>query len=133
MLAALTGLLLLQLLGEVLSRWFQWPVPGPVVGMALALLLLRWRPALLAQLRVAAQGLLAHLSLLFVPAGVGVMLHVRRLGDEALAIGTALVLSTLVSMAVTALVATWLMRWTGRNGPPEPNAPPDASPEDAAP
>lgn len=127
MLAALTGLLLLQLVGEVLSRWLHWPVPGPVVGMALALLLVRWRPALLAQLRVAAQGLLAHLSLLFVPAGVGVMLHVRRLGDEALAIGTALVLSTLISMAVAALVATWLMRCMGLKPPPAPPPSPDLS------
>jgi holin-like protein len=111
MLPALTGLLLLQLVGEVLARWFQWPVPGPVVGMALALLALRLVPGLLARFRSTAQGLLSHLSLLFVPAGVGVMLHLRRLGDEALAIGVALVLSTLISMAVTALVATWLMRW----------------------
>lgn len=124
MLPALTALLLLQLVGEVLARWFQWPVPGPVVGMALALLGLRLYPAGLAQLRPTAQGLLAHLSLLFVPAGVGVMLHLRRLGDEALAIGVALVLSTWISMAVTAWVSSWLMRWAPPPQPPQPSQPP---------
>jgi holin-like protein len=123
MLPALTALLLLQLVGEVLARWFQWPVPGPVVGMALALLGLRLYPGGLAKLRPTAQGLLGHLSLLFVPAGVGVMLHLRRLGDEALAIGVALVLSTWISMAVTAWVATWLMRWAA-----PPTSPPSPSP-----
>ncbi len=114
MLSALTLLLLSQLVGEVLVRSLHLPVPGPVLGMACVLLALRLRPGLLAQLRPTAQGLLSHLSLLFVPAGVGVMLHLRRLGDEALAIGVSLVVSTWVGMAVTAWVATALMRWQRR-------------------
>jgi holin-like protein len=118
MLSGLTLLLLCQLLGEVIVRWLVLPVPGPVLGMVCVLLALHLRPALLGQLRPPAQGLLAHLSLLFVPAGVGVMLHLRRLGDEALAIGVALVVSTWVGMAVTALVATALMRLSRRQGPP---------------
>lgn len=118
MLGALTALLLAQLLGEALVRWLSLPVPGPVVGMVCVLLALRLRPALLGLLQATAQGLLAHLSLLFVPAGVGVMLHLQRLGDEALAIGVALVVSTWVTMAVAALVATWLMRRTGAGEPP---------------
>ncbi len=114
MLGALTALLLAQLLGEALVRWLALPVPGPVLGMVCVLVAFRVNPAWWARLQPTAQGLLAHLSLLFVPAGVGVMLHLRRLGDEALAIGVALVVSTWVCMAVTAWVTTWLMRWVGQ-------------------
>jgi holin-like protein len=61
-------------------------------------------------LKPTAQTLLQHLSLLFVPAGVGVMLHLQRLGDEALAIGVALVLSTWVGLASAALTMAWLIQ-----------------------
>ena len=67
-------------------------------------------PAWLAALKPTAATLLQHLSLLFVPAGVGVMLHLQRLGNEALAIGVALVLSTLVGLASAALTMAWLMK-----------------------
>lgn len=110
MLNALAALLSLQLLGEAVVRWLAWPVPGPVLGMALLLLALLLRPVWLQALRDTAKGLLQHLSLLFVPAGVGVMLHLQRLGDEAWAIGVALVLSTWIGMATAALTTDWLLR-----------------------
>jgi holin-like protein len=110
MIPALSILLVFQLLGESLVRTLAVPVPGPVVGMALLLLTLVLRPTLLEAIKPTAQTLLQHLSLLFVPAGVGVMLHLQRLGDEALAIGVALVLSTLVGLASAALTMAWLMK-----------------------
>lgn len=112
MIAALATLLVFQLLGEAIVRTWALPVPGPVLGLALLLPLLAWRPAVLSLVRPTAQTLLQHLSLLFVPAGVGVMLHLQRLGEEALAIGVALVLSTWIGLLVTALTLQWLMRWT---------------------
>ena len=118
MLNALAALLCLQLLGEATVRWLGLPVPGPVLGMALLIVALALRPAWLTALKTTANGLLQHLSLLFVPAGVGVMLHLQRLGEEAWAIGVALVLSTWIGMAVSALTMVWLMR-----GDPPPSAP----------
>ena len=113
MIPALAALLVFQLIGEALVRTLGVPVPGPVVGMALLLATLVMRPSLLGALKPTAQTLLQHLSLLFVPAGVGVMLHLQRLGDEALAIGVALVLSTWIGMGVAALVMLGLMRLAG--------------------
>ena len=114
MIPALAALLVCQLVGEALVRALAAPVPGPVVGpvvgMALLLIVLVLRPALLGALKPTAQTLLQHLSLLFVPAGVGVMLHLQRLGDEALAIGVALVLSTWIGLASAALTMAWLMK-----------------------
>ncbi|MCU0931478.1 MAG: CidA/LrgA family protein [Serpentinimonas sp.] len=123
MLNALTLLLLLQLLGEALVVSLGLPVPGPVLGMALMLALLGLRPKLLDLLKPTTTGLLQHLSLMFVPAGVGVMVHLQRLGDEALAIGVALVVSTLVGMASAAWAMLWLMRFAAPE--PQPAAPKD--------
>ena len=104
MLNAITLLLLFQLVGEMISRYFDLPVPGPVVGMGLLLATLALRGGPSVQLQQTANGLLQHLSLLFVPAGVGVMIHFRRIQSEWLPIVGALVCSTLLTIAVTALI-----------------------------
>ena len=120
MIPALAALLVFQLIGETLVRTLGLPMPGPVVGMAFLLLTLIIRPSLLAAIKPTSQTLLQHFSLLFVPAGVGVMLHLQRLGDEALAIGVALVISTWVGLASAALTMAWFMR---RMAAPEKDAP----------
>ena len=90
-----------------------------LIAALVLLLVLVMRPAWLAALEPTAQNLLQHLSLLFVPAGVGGVLHLQRLGDEALAIGVALVLSTLIGLASAALTMAWLMK---RVAPPTDGA-----------
>jgi holin-like protein len=97
-------LLLFQLAGEAIALLFALPIPGPVIGMGLLFATLAWRGGPSPELRNTAQNLLQHLSLLFVPAGVGVMLHLQRMADEWLPIVVALVVSTFVTIAVTALV-----------------------------
>ena len=112
MLKAITLLLLFQLAVEAISLLLKLPIPGPVIGMALlfAVLALRGGPGI--ELRETAQQLLQHLSLLFVPAGVGVMLHWQRMADEWLPIVVSLVASTFVTIAVTA----WVLRALIRHG-----------------
>lgn len=115
MIGALTLLLVFQLVGEVLARALNLPVPGPVIGMALMFVALIVRGGPGEPLRRTANGLLQHLSLLFVPAGTGIMLHFGRLGDEWLPLTVALVASTLLSIAVSALLLQALTR-RSRNG-----------------
>lgn len=110
MLSALTVLLVYQLIGEVIARFFALPVPGPVIGMGLLFATLAARGAVSIDLRNTANGLLQHLSLLFVPAGTGVMLHFSRLADEWLALLASLLVSTAVTIAVSALLLRALMR-----------------------
>jgi holin-like protein len=104
MLAAITVLLVYQLAGEVIVQAAGLPVPGPVVGMLLLFLTLVLRGGAPHWLSGTAQTLLSHLSLLFVPAGVGVMLHFHRLEAEWLPISVALVASTVITIGVAALV-----------------------------
>ncbi len=110
MLKAITLLLLFQLIGETIVMLFRLPVPGPVIGMALLFGVLVLRDGASTELRNTAQSLLQHLSLLFVPAGVGVMLHFQRIADEWLPILIALPVSTFATIAVTALVLRGLQR-----------------------
>jgi holin-like protein len=94
-----------QLAGEVLAQALRLPVPGPVVGMALLLAALQLRPPG-EGLRAFSSGLLSHLSLLFVPAGVGIVLHAPRLAAE----WPALVASLVLSAAATLVVTGWLVQ-----------------------
>ena len=86
MIAALAVLLTFQLLGEAIAQVSHLPVPGPVIGMVLLFLALQWHSALPESLRTTAQTLLSHLSLLFVPAGVGVIQYGALLAKEWLAL-----------------------------------------------
>ncbi|MFO1303691.1 MAG: CidA/LrgA family protein [Burkholderiales bacterium] len=110
LLAGFTWLLLFQCAGEALAYFTGIPVPGPVLGMALLLaaLLVRGRASEL--LNVTADGLARHLSLLFVPAGAGVMLHVTQIEAEWVPIVAALAISTVLALAATAFAFQWLVR-----------------------
>ena len=102
--AALATLVLFQLVGEVISRAAGLPVPGPVLGFVLLAAALLASPGLRRAVSPTANTLLSHLSLLFVPASVGVVQLLPRLRAEALPITVAVLVSTWAGMAVTALV-----------------------------
>jgi len=110
MLSAFTIILSCQLAGELVTRFFALPVPGPVAGMVLLFALLAIKGSVPVDVGVVADALLKNLALLFVPAGVGVMAHLGLLGQDWLPISVALVGSTLATIAVTALVMSRLAR-----------------------
>ncbi len=127
MLLSLGLILLCQLVGEAISRVTAIPIPGPVIGLLLCVLLLvvRDRVGRMAPLELrdgtfekTGHGILAHLSMLFIPAGVGVVQRLDVLAGNAVAIGFAIVISTALGLAVTALVftavATHAQRFIGR-------------------
>jgi len=105
-------LLLCQSAGEVLVRLAHLPLPGPVLGMLMMAGLLAWSPVR-APVAAAADALLEHLSLLFVPVGVGVITHLALLSQFGARILAALVLSTWVGLAAAALVFRALQRPAG--------------------
>jgi holin-like protein len=120
LLVPLAVLLGCQLVGEALVRLAGLPVPGPVLGMILLFAALSIRGAVPADLARVANGLLAHLSLLFVPAGVGVILHLARIEVEWPAIIVALVVSTWLTLAVGAGTMRLVSRLA--NVPDEPES-----------
>lgn len=102
-LKGLTLLLLCQSAGEALARLFGLPLPGPVLGLLLMAALLQWAPVR-GPVEAAATPLLQHLSLLFVPVGVGVVAHLGLITQYGARMALALLLSTWIGLAVTALV-----------------------------
>jgi len=120
MIGGLATLLLFQLLGEVIVITLRLPVPGPVVGMLLLFLALVWRGRVPQDLESTAQGLLNNLALMFVPAGTGIVAYLTLLLQEWLPITVALIGSTVLTIAVTALTLQTVIRWRpgaeGRKG-----------------
>ncbi|MFJ4289258.1 CidA/LrgA family protein [Cupriavidus sp. NPDC089707] len=110
MLQTFAILLVFQSVGEVISYALRLPVPGPVLGMILLFGWLVFDDRLLPIIQGTTSELLKHLSLLFVPAGVGIMVHANRIEGEWMPILVALVISTWLAIATTAVVTRMLMR-----------------------
>ncbi len=102
-------LLVLQSAGELLAHALRLPFPGPVVGLVLLLGALNFE-RVRTPVAACADFLLAHLSLLFVPVGVGVMTHLGLLGEYGGRLLVVIALSTWIGLAVTALVLRALMK-----------------------
>ncbi|MCJ2015343.1 CidA/LrgA family protein [Methylobacterium sp. J-076] len=132
MIASLALILLAQLAGEAIARGFGLPVPGPVIGMGLMLGFLLLRDAERSPLRRLlppplvdgslegiAKGLLANLSLMFVPAGVGVVGRLDLLKTQGATLAIILLVSTAVSLLTTVFVfrgVSALVDRVGRKG-----------------
>ena len=120
MIGSLTALLAFQLAGEVLARALSLPLPGPVIGMALMFLMLVAVPSLAERIAPVARGLLAHLSLLFVPAGVGVVGHLDLLAADGVALAAAILGSTVAAIVTGVAVFRLVARLTGAGDGAEP-------------
>lgn len=126
MIVSLTLILTAQLLGEALMRGLGLPVPGPVIGMALLLgffvirdraprIARRVMPPSLVDGRLEATGktLLANLSLMFVPAGAGIVGRLDVLAAQGTALAVVVLVSTLLTLAATATTFVLVARWLG--------------------
>ncbi|QRX82108.1 CidA/LrgA family protein [Glaciimonas sp. PAMC28666] len=119
MLATFATLLIFQCLGEGITFALKLPIPGPVVGMLLLFVALVISPALLERIEETGSELLRHLSLLFVPAGVGIIVSAATVRGHWLAVIVSVVVSTILTLAVTATVIRLTMprQRRGKSGP----------------
>jgi holin-like protein len=123
MIRGIAVLLLFQLLGESLVFLTGLAVPGPVIGLTLLFLALpatkRYSPDTFAHVDRTAEMLLANLGLLFIPAGVGVVALWGIVGGQPLAIGVVLVVSAILTLAVTVWTFILTRRLSRREGAEE--------------
>lgn len=116
---ALTLLLACQLAGEVLVAAARQVVPGvafpgPVVGMGLLFAVLVLRRGAGRSLEATGGALLRNLSLLFVPAAVGIVQQGDVLATFGLPLIVALLASTVLTLVVTVYAFLAVARWTER-------------------
>jgi len=111
-------MLVFQSLGEVASRFIHGVIPGPVIGLLLLLGFLVARGRIAPSIAKAADGLLAHLSIFFIPAAVGVMLYAATLAQSGAAWVLAIILSTVAAIATTALTLRALSPIESPSPPP---------------
>jgi putative effector of murein hydrolase LrgA (UPF0299 family) len=123
MIRSLALLLACQLSGEVIARSTGVPVPGPLIGLVLLVILLfvaaragrvSTETVESTSLGRTAAGLLGILGILFVPAGVGVVQHAGLLLQNGVALATALIVSTVATLVVTVWVFIGVSRALGR-------------------
>ena len=113
MIRAIAIILVFQLGGESLARGLALPLPGPVIGLvALFVCMMVW-PPLRAMIEDTAKALLNHLSLLFVPAGVGVVAHLDLFRQQGLTLMVAVILSTAASILVAVITFRLVSKLTG--------------------
>ena len=124
MLQSIFAIFLFQLVGEMVQKYFALTVPGPVIGLVLLLLAMLVsdrvgnKPvALLKQnLTVTAETLLGHLPLLFVPIGVGVVIHITLLEDQLAAVLGVVFIGTVLTVGFSALLMEKLQGNGGDDG-----------------
>ncbi|UUX49107.1 CidA/LrgA family protein [Nisaea acidiphila] len=110
MIGAITLLLGCHLLGELFIAATGLPLPGPVVGMVILFTGLMTRGGVPDSVAQVSDTLLRNLSLLFVPAGVGVMLHLSLIEKEWLGVTAALIGSSAITVIFTALLMVGLKK-----------------------
>ena len=110
MLDGLLVLLLFHFLGELLVHYTGAPLPGPVAGMILLLGALLFRQAWLERVAPVADFLLRHLTLLFLPIALGIVLQWERYSEHGTALLAAVVAGTLLTLPLVALLMQWLLR-----------------------
>ena len=64
---------LFAVIGEALSTFFKLPIPGSIIGLFLLLIALQLKWIRLRHIHAVAEFLIANMTILFLPAGVGIM------------------------------------------------------------
>ena len=104
MLKAIISLFLCLVVGDAINRLTGLPLPGGVIGLVLMLAFLIWRGGPDQPLKETSHFLLRNMTVLFIPASVGLITQLLALKQDALPIGVAIIVSTVLGMAVTALI-----------------------------
>lgn len=101
----LTLLLLFWVIGELIVKSAGLPIPGSIIGMLLLVIALRLKIIRINQVEEVAHFLIDNMALFFIPAGVGLMCYLDIIKSEWQPIVMAIVISTLLVMAVVAFIS----------------------------
>ncbi len=101
--------------GNLISEFFALPVPGSIIGMLILFCGLLIRKGVSPSVEKVSMGLISVMGMLFVPAGVGISQYFDLLSREWPLIFFAGISTTLLSLAVTALLFQVLSKKAGED------------------
>ena len=123
MLRSLFIIFFYQLLGEAIQKFFEINIPGPVIGLILLLLSFIFfskkftqSKKIIKEISTISHQIINYLSLLFVPIGVGVVMHINYLGDNLFTIFSIIIIGTLATLVFTAIVMEKTINFEKKNG-----------------
>jgi len=123
MLRSLFIIFFYQLLGEAIQKFFEINIPGPVIGLTLLLLTFIFfskkftqSKKIIKEISTISHQIINYLSLLFVPIGVGVVMHINYLGDNLFTIFSIIIIGTLATLVFTAFVMEKIINFEKKNG-----------------
>ena len=96
-------------LGEVLNRLIPLPIPASIYGMVLLFLALSFKMNPLDAVKGAGAFLTSCLPVLFVVSTVGLLDHWSLLQDALIPVLLILLLTTVVTFAISGRIAQWVM------------------------
>lgn len=114
MIGAIALLFACELAGSFIRHLLGLPLPGSVLGMLVLLVWLAAWPRPRLTLDAVTAWLTAHLSIMFVPAAVGVIQQGPALMRYGIALGLATAFSTVLTLIVTVLVFRATVGWLDR-------------------
>ncbi|MBK5239943.1 CidA/LrgA family protein [Clostridium sp.] len=103
-------ILVIYFVGEILTEFFNLPVPGNIMGMILLVILLCTNVVKLEMVDTVANFLLDHLAFFFIPAGVGILTSLVVIKDSFIRLLIVCFISTIVTIAVTALIVEFMTK-----------------------
>ena len=115
----LSGLIILfafTLTGNIISTALELSLPGSVLGLLALLVYLRLTGGASESLSLMAEKLIGFLPALLIPPGVGLFFLGDIMQGQWLAVGLAMFVGTLLSIAVTAWVMQWLIKREEQSG-----------------
>ena len=111
-----------QLLGEAIQKFFEINIPGPVIGLVLLLLVYIFfldsasqYKKIKKEISNTSHQIINYLSLLFVPIGVGVVMHINYLGDNLFQILAIIIFGTLATLVFTAFIMEKIINLQKKN------------------
>lgn len=103
-------ILVFSFIGEAISSLFKLPVPGSIIGLVLLFLALETKRIRLRHVDVVGNFLLANMTILFLPAAVGIMDRFKDIKDYLLPISIIILVAIFLNIAVIGFVVQFIKK-----------------------
>lgn len=100
--------------GNVFKYFFNIPLPGIIIGMLTLFILLKFKILKLKHIEKTADFLLINMTILFLPAMVKLVDYIEMLKNDFIKIIFLLIITTIITMIVTAKVVHYMIVWKER-------------------